>query len=207
METKTSYSSMAAKPLPNKANDATTTGPTKAKNPSGPKQNPDRFLGHNQTDLKGILIPEDANAKHYHELKDRLETLGGSKYIPQVGSSIEHLTRFERKDFAPTKPTVAKYSTTVTDPVTQTMQMVEVPGLKETLMNMYKEELKKKADEWIHYQREMEKMYRLALGQIDDGMKAKLKGLKSWKSIDTSKCIVELLKAYYFPSESESLRV
>eukprot|EP00536_Pseudo-nitzschia_multiseries_P007265 jgi/Psemu1/17421/gm1.17421_g len=175
--------------------DATITGPTKAKNPSGPKRNPDRFLGHNQTDLKGILIPEDANAKHYHELKDRLETLGGSKYIPQVGSSIEHLTRFERKDFAPTKPTVAKYSTTVTDPVTQTMQMVEVPGLKETLMDMYKEELKKKADEWIHYQRDMEKMYRLALGQIDDGMKAKLKGLKSWKSIDTSKCIVELLKA------------
>eukprot|EP00536_Pseudo-nitzschia_multiseries_P010661 jgi/Psemu1/26659/gm1.26659_g len=190
METKTSYSSMAAKPPSNKANDATTTSPTKAKNPSGPKRNPDRFLGHNQTDLKGILIPEDASAKHY-----LLETLGGSKYIPQVGSSIEHLTRFERKDFAPTKPTVAEYSTTVTDPVTQTMQMVEVPGLKETLLDMYKEELKKKADEWIHYQCNMEKMYRLALGQIDNGMKAKLKGLKSWKSIDTSKCIVELLKA------------
>eukprot|EP00536_Pseudo-nitzschia_multiseries_P012709 jgi/Psemu1/32890/gm1.32890_g len=181
METKTSYSSMAAKPPSNKANDATTTGPTKAKNPSGPKRNPDRFLGHNQTDLKGILIPEDASAKHYHELKDRLETLGGLKYIPQVGSSIEHLTRFERKDFVPTKPTGAKYSTTVTD-----------PGYTNHANGG---ELKKKADEWIHYQRDMEKMYCLALGQIDDGMKAKLKGLKSWKTIDTSKCIVELLKA------------
>eukprot|EP00536_Pseudo-nitzschia_multiseries_P008127 jgi/Psemu1/19634/gm1.19634_g len=75
------------------------------------------------------------------------------------------------------------------------MQMVEVPGLKETLMDMYKEELKKKADEWIQYQQDMEKMYGLTLGQIDDGMKAKLKGLKSWRTINTSKCIVELLKA------------
>eukprot|EP00536_Pseudo-nitzschia_multiseries_P015226 jgi/Psemu1/41694/gm1.41694_g len=84
METKSSYSSMAAKPPP-KVNDATTNGqqPTKAKNPSGPKRNPDRFLGHNQTDLKGILIPEDANAKLYNELKDRLETLDRLKYIPQ----------------------------------------------------------------------------------------------------------------------------
>eukprot|EP00536_Pseudo-nitzschia_multiseries_P006584 jgi/Psemu1/15677/gm1.15677_g len=138
METKTSYSSMAAKPPP-KANNATPTGqqPTKAKNPSGPKRNPNQFLGHNQTDLKGILIPEDANAKHYPPLR----------------------------------------------------------RLKETLMDMYKEELKKKADEWIQYQRDMEKMYRLAFGQIDDGMKAKLKGLKSWQTIDSSKCIVELLKA------------
>eukprot|EP00536_Pseudo-nitzschia_multiseries_P008128 jgi/Psemu1/19635/gm1.19635_g len=72
-----SYSSMVAKPPP-KANDATPNGqqPNKAKNPSGPKRNPNRFLGHNQTDLKGILIPEDANAKHYNELTDRLETLG-----------------------------------------------------------------------------------------------------------------------------------
>eukprot|EP00536_Pseudo-nitzschia_multiseries_P016206 jgi/Psemu1/45327/gm1.45327_g len=198
METKTSYSSMAAKPPP-KANNATPTGqqPTKAKNPSGPKRNPDRFLGHNQTDLKGILIPEDANVKHYNELKDRLETPRGSKYIPQVGSSIEHLIRFEQKNFAPTKPTATEYSTAISDPVTQTTQMVEVPGLKETLMDMYKEELKKKAGEWIQYQRDMEKMYRLVLGQIDDGMKAKLKGLKSWQTIDSSKCIVELLKAVH----------
>eukprot|EP00536_Pseudo-nitzschia_multiseries_P002071 jgi/Psemu1/4799/gm1.4799_g len=196
MEAKTSYSSVAAKPP--KANDATpTTGQqAKAKNAtSSTKRNPDRFLGHNQTDLKGILIPEDASAKHYHELKDRLKTLGGLEYIPQVGSSIEHLIRFKRKDFAPTKPTATEYSTTVTDPATQTTQMVEVPGLKETLMDMYKEELKKKADEWIQYQRDMEKIYRLALGQVDDGMKAKLKGFKSWKAIDDSKCIVELPKA------------
>eukprot|EP00536_Pseudo-nitzschia_multiseries_P016066 jgi/Psemu1/44824/gm1.44824_g len=153
METKTSYSSMAAKPA-SKANDATPNGqqPPKAKSPSGPKRSPDRFLGHNQTDLKAILIPEDASAKHYNELKDRLETLGGSKYIPQVGSSIEHLIRFERKDFAPIKPTASEYSTVVINPATQTTQMVEVPGLKDTLMNMYKEELKKKADEWIQYQ-------------------------------------------------------
>eukprot|EP00536_Pseudo-nitzschia_multiseries_P006424 jgi/Psemu1/15178/gm1.15178_g len=85
----------------------------------------------------------------------------------------------------------------VTDPATQTTQMVEVPGLKETLMDMYKEELKKKADKWIQYQRDMETIYRLALGQVDDGMKAKLKGLKSWKAIDGSKCIVELLKAIW----------
>eukprot|EP00536_Pseudo-nitzschia_multiseries_P013615 jgi/Psemu1/35786/gm1.35786_g len=185
---------MAAKPSPN-ANDATPNGqqPPKAKSPNGPKQNPNRFLGHNQTDLKGILIPKDASAKHYNKLKDRLETLGGSKYIPQVGSSIEHLIRFERKDFAPIKPTALEYSTTVIDPATQTTQMVEVPGLKDTLIYMYKEELKKKADKWIQYQRDMEKVYCLALGQIDDGMKAKLKGLKSWKSIDSSKCIVELL--------------
>eukprot|EP00536_Pseudo-nitzschia_multiseries_P009547 jgi/Psemu1/23528/gm1.23528_g len=196
MEAKTSYSSMAAKPLA-KANDAspTTNNMPKLKNPTGAKRNLDRFVGHNQTDLKGILIPEDANAKHYNELKDRLGTLGGSKYIPQVGSSIEHLVRFERKDFAPTKPTAAEYSTAVTDPITQDIQMVEVPGLKDTLMDMYKEELKKKANEWIQYQRDMEKVYQLALGQIDDGMKAKLKGLKSWKAIDSSKCIVELLKA------------
>eukprot|EP00536_Pseudo-nitzschia_multiseries_P000330 jgi/Psemu1/757/gm1.757_g len=164
MEAKTFYSSVAARPP--KANDATPT-------------------------MTGILIPEDASAKHYHELKDRLETLGGSKYIPQVGPSIEHLIRLEQKDFAPTKPTPAEYSTMVTDPTTQTTQMVEVPGLKETLMDMYKEELlKKKADEWIQYQRDMEKVYRLALGQVDDGMKAKLKGLKSWRAIDGSKCIV-----------------
>eukprot|EP00536_Pseudo-nitzschia_multiseries_P013933 jgi/Psemu1/36916/gm1.36916_g len=140
------------------------------------KRNPDRFVGHNQTDLKGmILITEDATAKHYNDLKKRLETLGGSKYIPQVGSSIEHLIRFEQKDSAPTKPTVHEYSTTVTDPVTQAAQTVEVQGLKETLMDMYKEGLKKKADEWIQYQRDMEKMYRLTLGQFDDEMKAKLK--------------------------------
>eukprot|EP00536_Pseudo-nitzschia_multiseries_P014945 jgi/Psemu1/40719/gm1.40719_g len=198
METKTPYSSMAAKPPP-KANGAKSNGQQpKAKNPSGAKPNPDRFLGHNQTDLKGILIPEDVSAKHYNELKDRLETLGGSKYIPQIGSSIEYLIRFERKDFASTnKPTAMEYSTTVTNPVTQTMQMVEVPRLKEILMNMYKEELKKKADEWIQYQRDMEKVYRLALGQIDNWMKAKLKGLKSWKTISTSKCIVELLKTVW----------
>eukprot|EP00536_Pseudo-nitzschia_multiseries_P019173 jgi/Psemu1/59333/gm1.59333_g len=200
MEAKTSYSSVAAKP-PTKANDTTPTSSgqqAKAKSVTNTKRNPDRFLGHNQTDLKGILIPEDASAKHYHELKDRLETLGGSKYyIPQVGSSIEHLIRFKRKDFVPTKPTVMEYSTAITDPATQSTQMLEVPGLKETLMDMYKEELKKKADEWIQYQRDMEKMYRLALGQVDDGMKAKLKGLKSWKAIDDSKCIVELLKAIW----------
>eukprot|EP00536_Pseudo-nitzschia_multiseries_P000625 jgi/Psemu1/1428/gm1.1428_g len=195
IETKTSYSSVAAKPPP-KANDAAPNGqqPPKAKNP-GPKRNPDRFLGHNQTDLKGILIPKDASAKHYNELKDRLETLGGLKYIPQVKSSIEHLIRFKRKDFSPIKPTASEYPTAVVDPATQTTQMVEVPGLKDTLMDMYKEELKKKADEWIQYQRDMEKVYCLALGQIDNGMKAKLKGLKSWKTIDSSKCIVELLKA------------
>eukprot|EP00536_Pseudo-nitzschia_multiseries_P005727 jgi/Psemu1/13340/gm1.13340_g len=196
MEAKTSYSSVAAKPPP-KANDATLTNSTKPKNSTGPKRSLGRFVGHNQTDLKGILIPEDASAKRYNELKDRLETLGGSKYIPQVGSSIEHLIRFERKNFAPTKPTAAEYSTPVTDPVTQDTQMVEVPVLKETLMDMYKEELKKKADEWIQYQRDTEKMYRVALGQIDDGMKAKLKGLKSWKAINGSKCIVELLKAVH----------
>eukprot|EP00536_Pseudo-nitzschia_multiseries_P006425 jgi/Psemu1/15182/gm1.15182_g len=105
MEAKTSYSSVTARPP--KASDTTpTTGQqAKAKNATGTKRNPDRFLGHNQTDLKGILIPDAASAKHYHGLKDRLETLGGSKYIPQVGSSIEYLVRFERKDFAPTKPT------------------------------------------------------------------------------------------------------
>eukprot|EP00536_Pseudo-nitzschia_multiseries_P012466 jgi/Psemu1/32179/gm1.32179_g len=196
MEAKTSYSSVAAKPPP-KANDAPPTNSTKPKNPTGAKRSPDRFVGHNQTDLNGILIPEDASAKHYNELKDRLETHGGSKYIPQVGSSIKHLIQFKRKNFAPTKPTAAKYSTPVTDPVTQDTQMVKVPRLKETLMDMYKEELKKKADEWVQYQRDMEKMYRVALGQIDDGMKAKLKGLKSWKAIDGSKCIVELLKAVH----------
>eukprot|EP00536_Pseudo-nitzschia_multiseries_P011022 jgi/Psemu1/27629/gm1.27629_g len=185
MEAKTSYSSMAAKPPINKANDASPTNVTKPKNPTGNKRNLDRFLGHNQSNLKGILIPEDANAKHYNELKDRLETLGGSKYILQVGSLIEHLVRFERKDFAPSKPTAAEYSTPVTDPVTQETQMVEVPGLKETLMNMYKEELKKKANEWIQYQRDMEKVFRLALGQIDDGMKAKLKGLNFSKQSRT----------------------
>eukprot|EP00536_Pseudo-nitzschia_multiseries_P005129 jgi/Psemu1/11821/gm1.11821_g len=159
MKAKTSYSSVAAKPP--KANDTTpTTGQqAKAKNTTSTKRNLDRFLGHIQTDLKGILIPEDASAKHFHELKDRLETLGESKYIPQ------------------------------------TTQMAEVPGLKETLMDMYKEELKKKADEWIQYQRDMEKIYRLALGQVNDGMKAKLKGLKLWKAIDNSKCTVKLLKA------------
>eukprot|EP00536_Pseudo-nitzschia_multiseries_P018686 jgi/Psemu1/56796/gm1.56796_g len=181
MEAKTSYSSMAAKPPP-KANDAPPTKATKPKNPTSTKCSPDRFVGHNQTDLKGILIPEDATAKHYNELKDRLETLGGSKYIPQVGSSIKHLVQFKRKDFAPTKPTAAEYS-------------MPVPGLKEILMDTYKEELKKKANEWIQYQRDMEKLYRLALSQIDDGMKAKLKALNSWKAIDNSKCIVALLKA------------
>eukprot|EP00536_Pseudo-nitzschia_multiseries_P004503 jgi/Psemu1/10103/gm1.10103_g len=192
MEPKTSYSNMAAKPPP-KANDATTNGPPPKPKNQTTKRDPDRFVGHNQTDLKGILVPEDATAKHYNGLKERLETLRGSKYVPQVGSSIEHLIRFERKDFVPTKPTAQEYSTTVTDPVTQTAQAMEVSGLKETLMNMYKEELKKKADVWIQYQRDMmEKMYRLTLGQIDDGMKAKLKGLKAWKSIDSSKCVVEL---------------
>eukprot|EP00536_Pseudo-nitzschia_multiseries_P000730 jgi/Psemu1/1664/gm1.1664_g len=154
MEAKTYYSSVAAKPPP-KANDAPPTNSATPKNPAATKRNPDRFVGHNQTDLKGILIPEDASAKHYNELKDRLETLGGSKYIPQ--------------------PTAVEYSTPVTDPVTQDTQMVKVPGLKETLMDMYKEELKKKADEWIQYQRDTEKMYR--------------------NTIDSSKCIVELLKA------------
>eukprot|EP00536_Pseudo-nitzschia_multiseries_P017828 jgi/Psemu1/52760/gm1.52760_g len=194
METKTSYSSVSAKSP--KAHDATpTTGQqTKANNTTGTKRNPDRFLGHNQTNLKGILIPKDASAKHYHELKDRLETLEGPKYIPQVGSSIKHLIRFKRNDFAPTKPTVMEYSTTVTYPATQTTQVVEVPGLKETLMDMYKEELKKKADEWIQYQQDMEKIYRLTLGQVDDGINTKLKGPKLWKAIDDSKYIVELLK-------------
>eukprot|EP00536_Pseudo-nitzschia_multiseries_P013542 jgi/Psemu1/35536/gm1.35536_g len=154
-----------------------------------------RFVGHNQTDLKGILIPEDANAKHYNELKERLETLGGSKCIPQVGSSIEHLVQFEHEDFAPTKPTAKEYSTIVVDPVTQAAQTVKILGLKETLMDMYKEELKKKADEWIQYQCDMEKVYRLTLEQINDRMKAKQKGLKAWKAIDSSKCVVELLKA------------
>eukprot|EP00536_Pseudo-nitzschia_multiseries_P018200 jgi/Psemu1/54543/gm1.54543_g len=154
MEAKTSYSSMAAKP-PTKANDASPTHVTKPKNPTGNKRNLDQFVGHNQSDLKEMLIPEDANAKHYNELKDRLKTLG-------------------------LQPTAAEYLTPVTDPVTQETQM---------------DELKKKADEWIQYQRDMEKVYRLALGQINDGMKAKLKGLKSWKAIDSSKCIVALLKA------------
>eukprot|EP00536_Pseudo-nitzschia_multiseries_P008456 jgi/Psemu1/20475/gm1.20475_g len=170
MEPKTSYSNVAANP-PLKANDAATHGQqSKSKDPTT-KRNPDRFVGHNQMDLKGILIPEDANAKHYNDLsKERLETLGGSKYIPQ------------------------EYSVTVTDPVTQAAQTVEIPGLKETLMDMYKEELKKKADKWIQYQHNMEKMYQLTLGQIDDGMKAKLKGLKAWKVIDSSKCVMELLE-------------
>eukprot|EP00536_Pseudo-nitzschia_multiseries_P018645 jgi/Psemu1/56594/gm1.56594_g len=175
MEAKTSYSSMAAKPPP-KANDAPPTNATKPKNPTSTKRDPDWFVGHNQTDLKGILIPEDASAKHYNELKDRLETLGGSKkYIPQVGSSIKHLVRFKCKDFEPAKPTATEYLTPVTDAVTQDTQMVEVPRLKETLMDMYKEELKKKADGRIQYQRDMEKIYRLALSQINNGMKTKLK--------------------------------
>eukprot|EP00536_Pseudo-nitzschia_multiseries_P005407 jgi/Psemu1/12510/gm1.12510_g len=137
-------------------NDAGSYGHQPKTKNSTAKRNPNRFVGHNQTDLKGILIPEDASAKHYKELKEQLETLGGSKYIPQ--------------------PTAKEYSTFVTVLVTQTVQT-------------------KKANEWIQYQRDLEKVYRLALGRIDDGKKAKLKGLKAWKAIDSSKCIVELLKA------------
>eukprot|EP00536_Pseudo-nitzschia_multiseries_P000823 jgi/Psemu1/1867/gm1.1867_g len=129
METKTSYSSVAAKPPP-KANNAKSNGQQPKTKNSTAKRNPHRFVGHNQTDLKGILIPEDASAKHYNELKERLKTLRGSKYIPQVGSSIKHLAA----------------------------QTVKIPGLKETLMDVYyKEELKKKANEGIQYQRDMEK--------------------------------------------------
>eukprot|EP00536_Pseudo-nitzschia_multiseries_P000565 jgi/Psemu1/1289/gm1.1289_g len=77
----------------------------------------------------------------------------------------------------------------------QKTKTVKVADLKVTLMNMYKEE--QKADKWIQYQRDMEKVYRLALGQIDNEMKAKLKkkGLSQWKEIDDEKCIIKLMKA------------
>eukprot|EP00536_Pseudo-nitzschia_multiseries_P015592 jgi/Psemu1/43163/gm1.43163_g len=181
MEAKTScYStSIAAKSPQKNANGAN--------NATGTNRNPDKFTGHNQTDLKEILvvllIPEDATTKHYYnELKEWLETLGGSNYIPQVGSSIKALVvQFEQKDFAPTKPTTAREdSKEVKDgEATGESHTVEIPDLTGTLLDMYKEELKKKANQWIHqHQRDMENVCRLVLGQIDDRMKAKLKGLK-----------------------------
>eukprot|EP00536_Pseudo-nitzschia_multiseries_P012454 jgi/Psemu1/32147/gm1.32147_g len=172
-------------------------GQAKDRTTGGTKRNPDKFAGHNQTDLKGILIPEDATAKHYLELKERLETLGGSKYIPKAGLSIKALTRFKRKDFDSTEPTANEYSREVINDATNEAQTVEISNWKETLMVMYKEKINKKADKWIQYQRDMEKMHQLTLGQIDNGMKAKLKGLAEWKAISEPKCIIKLLKAVH----------
>eukprot|EP00536_Pseudo-nitzschia_multiseries_P010889 jgi/Psemu1/27326/gm1.27326_g len=144
MEANTFYSAMAAKP-PQK-NPLTTINNNTQPRGKGPGGNSntntkrlEKFTGHNQTDLKGILIPKDATAKHYNELKDRLKTLGGSNYIPQVGSSIQALTRFNRNDFALTKPTPEEYSEDLKDDVaTRKIKTIEVTNLKDTLMDMYK---------------------------------------------------------------------
>eukprot|EP00536_Pseudo-nitzschia_multiseries_P012029 jgi/Psemu1/30725/gm1.30725_g len=97
------------------SNNKTTTGkPNAAK----------KFQGHDQKEIKGItLCWGDANAQGYKVFKEHLATLGGSKYVPNMGED---------------------YSTKIgEDPKGQPIYKAD-PVTKELAEQMHKEELKSK---------------------------------------------------------------
>eukprot|EP00536_Pseudo-nitzschia_multiseries_P000993 jgi/Psemu1/2269/gm1.2269_g len=173
----------------------TTNPPGKTNNqPSAKKLDNHKFTGHNQEELKGVSIMEDTIPKHFIELWKRLETMGGNKCVPKVATLIETPTRFMRKEFAPVKPEPEDHTKTVAaDDGTETTKNGE--EMQSTLEDiMYQEELKIKAEEWIKYQHNMEKMYQITLGEIGDCMKAKLKDTNEWKDATEGKCVIRLIK-------------
>ena len=142
-----------------------------------------KFTGHDKGDLEGIVLTEDRSITQFTELQDRLQTIGGSKYMPKVGLSIETLKRFNRSSFAPRKPTKEEW--TEKKIVEGVKKDVENKELKEVLIDMYKEQVKQSVKDVTTYSRDMKKVYSLALGQIDDGMKEKLKSSDDWERVKT----------------------
>eukprot|EP00536_Pseudo-nitzschia_multiseries_P005026 jgi/Psemu1/11556/gm1.11556_g len=114
--------------------------------------------------------------------------MGGNKCVPKVATTIllETLTQFVRKDFAPFKPKPEDHTKIVTtDDGTESTE--NDGGMQSTLEGMYQEELKIKAEEGIKYQQDMEKMYQVTLDQINNEMKAKLRGMDKSKDITKGK--------------------
>ncbi|VEU33958.1 unnamed protein product [Pseudo-nitzschia multistriata] len=142
-----------------------------------------KFIGHNRGDLEGIVLTENGSLTQFRELHKRLKTLGGSKYMPKVGTSIELLERFTRLDFMVPEPDASNW----------TVEGKEVAGIKTSLMRMHDEEVKMSGKLYTAYTNDMEKLYSVVLGQVDEGMEEKLRESPKWERINKEKCPVELL--------------
>eukprot|EP00536_Pseudo-nitzschia_multiseries_P016220 jgi/Psemu1/45365/gm1.45365_g len=102
---------------------------TKHNNTTKKPNKPKKFADHNQGELKGILILEDATIRSYNTLKERLETLVGSgQYNSQMGTSIE-------------KPKAQEYTMCITAKEGNEVDK-EDTNEKTALMDMYQEEAK-----------------------------------------------------------------
>ncbi|VEU34053.1 unnamed protein product [Pseudo-nitzschia multistriata] len=142
-----------------------------------------KFTGHNGGNLDGIVLTANGNVTQFTELHKRLQTLGGSKYMPKVGTSIELLERFTKLYFMPSEP----------DPADWTRDGKEVEIAKAAFMRIYDEEVRVGVKNFNLYTSDMEKVYAIALGQVDKGMKERLRGCNKWKEINRMKCPVGLL--------------
>ncbi|VEU41596.1 unnamed protein product [Pseudo-nitzschia multistriata] len=94
-------------------------------------------------------------------------------------------------DFAPRKSKEADWM--IPDTNKPGYKKVVDEDLKATANKIYEAQIGEVAKELLRYQRDMEKMYNVVLGQIDNGLKEKIKAHDKWDTASKSKCVITLL--------------
>eukprot|EP00536_Pseudo-nitzschia_multiseries_P007735 jgi/Psemu1/18578/gm1.18578_g len=122
---------------------------------------------------RASLGPAPRSSEDYKVCKENLATLGGSKYMPDVGVNITKLKRLSQMDFAPDPLVEADNGKPIHEPD---------PIKKKVAKQMQEEELK------------IKKVFAVAYGQLDYEMKDRLWSNNDFDKLESCCCVVKLLE-------------
>eukprot|EP00536_Pseudo-nitzschia_multiseries_P010855 jgi/Psemu1/27259/gm1.27259_g len=118
---------------------------------------------------KAIMTRKKKKRRYKVFKKEHLATLGESKYVPDVGVSVnKKLKRLNPMDFAPDPHTEADYSKKIGEDPEGKLIYEADPIKKKLAEQMQEEELKIKVKQYTIYCADMQNLFAVAYGQLDD---------------------------------------